>query len=206
MKLYGSPASPFVRKVRVFLKEKNIQCQVIFEDVWAPDSIVPSKNPLGKVPVLELDDGDILFDSPLIMAWLDNHHGTPMVPTDHDRYWRTMRWHTLANGILDACVARTVETMRRPPEKQWMFAIEREQARIQRALDLAEKTPKDGAFLVGAKLTIADIALGVALQYIDFRYPHDWRASHPQLARWHAPIARRPSFTETLPPGFTPPQ
>ncbi|HTP94654.1 MAG TPA: glutathione S-transferase N-terminal domain-containing protein [Burkholderiales bacterium] len=204
MKLYGSPNSPFVRKVRVFMHEKRIPHRFIDDDVWSPESIVPGKNPLSKVPVLELDDGDVLFDSPLVMAWLDSHFGAPIVPTEHDAYWRCMRWHTLANGILDATVARTVETMRRPADKRWPAAIEREEGRIRRALALAEKTPKDGAFLVGGFLTPADIALGVALQYIDFRYPHDWRSGHPGLTRWHAGIVRRESFTATLPPGFTP--
>src|ERR1043166_5113801 len=187
MKLYGSPLSPFVRKVRILCHEKKVPFEFVIDDVWSADSIVPSKNPLGKVPALELENGELLFDSPLVMAWIDNHYGKPLVPADHDAYWRAMRWHTLANGMMDAVVARVVES-RRPPDRQLERAREREEARVRRALESAEGTAKDGRYLVGGSFTIADLALGVALQYIDFRYPQDWRRHHPMLAQWHAAI------------------
>jgi len=106
--------------------------------------------------------------------------------------------------MLDATVTRVLET-RRPEDRQMPDKIEREEARIHRAAAVAEARFKGGPFLVAKRVSLADLMMGVALQYVDFRYAHDWRSKAPKLAEWHAGIAARKSFQETLPPGFTPP-
>jgi glutathione S-transferase len=94
---------------------------------------------------------------------------------------------------------------RRPPEKQWQDKLAREEGRVHRAVNVAEHAFKGGRDLVGNAFTMADLVMGVALQYVDFRYPHDWRTTHAKLAHWHAGVSARRSFEETLPPGFTKP-
>jgi glutathione S-transferase len=204
MRLYGSLTSPYVRKVRVLIKEKNLPVELVVEDPWHEQSRIPSMNPLGKVPTLLLDDGEAVYDSPLVVAWLDFRFQCGIVPTEQKGYWDCMKWHTLANGILDAAVTRVLES-RRPADKQMPQAMAREQTRIDRALDQVESRMTGGAYLVGSAFTLADIALGVALQYLDFRQSSVWREKRPRLGRWHAGIVSRPSFMDTLPPGFTPP-
>lgn len=202
MKLYGSPASPYARKARVLIKEKNLPCEFVVEDPWPADSPIPSRNPLGKVPVLEIESGSYLFESVQVVHYLDNVDGKSLMPKDAAGYWQAQWWQALGNGIIDAAVARVLES-RRPLEKQMPEKMAREEARVHRAVNVGEKAFKGGNFLVGSRFTLADLVLGVALQYTDFRYPHDWRSRAPKLARWHAGITKRRSFGETLPPGFT---
>ena len=204
MKLYGSPTSPYVRKARVLIHEKKLGCELVQEDPWPDESPVPTRNPLGKVPVLEIEPQNYLFESMLIVHYLDHVDGKSLTPKDPAGYWQTQWWLALAQGVLDATVARVLET-RRPSDKQMPEKMAREEARIHRATAAAEGRFKGGAALVGRRLTLADLMVGVAFQYVDFRYPHDWRAKAPKLAGWHAGIVARKSFQETLPPGFTAP-
>lgn len=199
MKLYGSLTSPYVRKVRVLLHEKNIACEFIVSDPWDKDSIVPQHNPLGKVPVLELDVGTPLFDSPVIAEYLDAQKGEPLIPRLGES-----RWQALADGVLDAVVTRLLET-RRPPEKQSAETMVHQERKVARALAFAAQTAKGETYLVQDRLSLADLALGVALAYTDLRYPHDWRAHHPRLADWFARTDTRPSFIDTQPPGMNSP-
>ncbi len=204
MKLYGSLTSPYVRKVRVVIKEKNLPVELIVDDPWSEQSRIPRMNPLGKVPTLLLDDGEAIYDSALVIAWLDFRFQCGIVPSEQKGYWDCMKWHALANGILDATVVRVLES-RRPREKQMPRVMAREKVRIDRALAQIESRMTGSAYLVGPAYTLADIALGVALQYIDFRDACDWRKACTRLARWHAGIVERPSFRDTVPPGYTAP-
>jgi glutathione S-transferase len=204
MKLYGSPASPYVRKARVLIKEKKLPCEFIIEDPWPDDSNIPRRNPLGKVPVLDIGEANYLFESALVVHYLDNFDGKPLTPGEAAAYWQAQWWQALGNGIIDAVVARVLET-RRPPDKQMPEKMLREERRVQRAIEAASRAFGGGTFLVGERFSLADLVLGVALQYTDFRYPHDWRALAPRLAQWHAAITARASFRETLPPNFVPP-
>lgn len=204
MKLFGSPASPYVRKARVLAKEKNLDVEFVVDDPWAEDTTLPTRNPFGKVPVLEIGPNNHLFESALVVHYLDQVDGRSMTPRDPAGYWQTQWWLALGQGLLDATIARLLET-RRPEDKQMPEKMAREEARIQRALALAESAFKGSEFLVGNRCSLADIAMAVALQYIDFRYPHDWRSSAPKLARWHLAICARPSMMETMPPNFAPP-
>ena len=199
MQLYGSETSPYVRKVRILILEKNIPCEFIIEGPADAAGHVAALNPLGKVPVLVRDGGDVLFDSPMIVEYLDSLKGDPLLPLTGEARWVIQRWHALAQGTQDAVVARMIEG-RRPADKQLPGAIEKQEGKIAAALTFAEAAHKGKAYLVDDHFSLADIAMGVALEYIDLRYPHDWRGRHPRLAQWQAGMARRASFMQTLPP------
>ncbi len=198
MKLYGSLTSPYVRKVRIVLIEKDIDCEFIAERPNVPGGNVSRLNPLGKVPVLMRDDDEVLFDSPMIIEFLDGLGGNPLIPDGKIR-WQVQRWHALGQGILDAVVARLMET-RRSEERQDPAVIDRQEDKIANALRFADGHYTKGKYLVNDTLTVADIALGVALEYIDFRYPHDWRGLYPRLAQWLEAHAVSHSFKETSHP------
>lgn len=204
MKLFGSATSPYARKARVLIHEKQLPVEFVVEDPWMENSPVVARNPLGKVPVLEIAPGQYYFESALVVHFLDHVDGKSLTPTDPQNYWQAQWWQALGNGLIDATITRVLET-RRPQEHQLQDRMEREAQRVHRAIALAESTFQGGDYLLAQRLTLADLVFGVALQYVDFRYPHDWRSASPRLAVWHAGITVRPSFMETLPPGFTPP-
>jgi len=199
MKLYGTLTSPYVRKVRAFLHEKGLAYELIIEAASDPVGNVPRLNPLGKVPVLLCDDGEALFDSPMIIDYLDGRASPPLIPPAGDERWRAQRWHALGHGICDAVVTRLMET-RRPPGQQDPGMIARQEGKVAAALKFAEAHLGRGMPLAGARFGIADIALAVGLEYIDLRYAHDWRGAQPALARWLAAIGERPCLKETRAP------
>jgi len=225
MKLYGSLTSPYVRKVRVVLMEKNIGYEMVVEGPADTAGNVARLNPLRAIPVLERDDGDVYFDSPVICEYLDSLNDKPrLYPPAGEPRWQALRWHALAQGMMEACVARFVE-LRKPAEKQDVATVAKHEARIAAALAFADErmppTAMDGGsaereavptgtnagaafppsgFIQGAAIGIADIALGTALGYIDLRYAHDWRGRYPRLAAWFLPLSQRPSFLETRAP------
>ena len=205
MKLYGSPTSPYVRKARVLIHEKNMEVEFVAEDPWTADSPIIARNPLSKVPVLEIGPDSYMFESTLVSHYLDHSDGKSLTPRDPAGYWQSQWWQSLGQGILDAGIARILE-IRRPEDKQMPEKIAREEQRIARAIDLAEKTLKEGSEFLGSRFGLADIAMGVALQYTDFRHPHDWRSRAPKLTQWLEGVTARPSFVETLPPGFVKPE
>jgi len=198
MKLYGSLTSPYARKVRIFLIEKGIDCEFIAEGPSDPAGNVPRLNPLGKVPLLIRDDGEVIFESPMIIEFLDDLAGYPLIPAGKTR-WQAQRWHALGQGILDAVVARLMET-RRTPERQDPAVIDRQECKVAAALRFANEHYNNGKYLLSNSLTIADISLGVALEYIDFRYPHDWRSLYPHLEQWLKEHNTSLSFSKTRPP------
>ena len=201
MKLYGSLTSPYVRKARILLKEKDIACEFIVDSPWEADSKIPQLNPLGKVPVLMLDNGQPLFDSSLILEYLDSLGGEPLIPARGDARWDVLRWANLGQGMLDATVVRLLES-RRPVDKQDASVIKRQETKIASALAFADRSARGQAYLVGNRFSLADLAFAAALEYLDFRYAHDWRPRHPRLAQWLAGMGSRDSFVATVPPGM----
>lgn len=201
MKLIGSLTSPYVRKVRIVLKEKGIPCEFTVANPHDADTPVPQYNPLGKVPVLVLDNKKSLYDSLLIVEYLDGLKAPTLIPASGDARWDALRWQILGQGIVDAVVVRLMEG-RRPGAQQSQDVIARQEEKVARALASANATERGPTYLLGGSFSVADIALGVALEYIDFRYPHDWRAQYPQLAQWLAGMSTRASFAETVPPGM----
>jgi glutathione S-transferase len=199
MKLYASVTSPYARKIRVLAEEKQLPLDFISVDLSAVNSPVPRLNPLGKIPVLERDDGSTLFDSPVIVEYLDAIKAPALTPASGELRWLTLRWHALADGIMDAVIARMME-LRRPLDHQLADAVFKQQDKVARSITYAESHLNDGAWLVGTSLTTADIAMAVALEYVDFRYPHVWRDANPNLAKWLDGLSSRPSFIATRPP------
>lgn len=201
MKIYGSVTSPYVRKVRILAIEKGIKCEFVVADAWAADSRIPKLNPLGKVPVFERDDGKVLFDSPLICEYLDSVKTPALIPASGEPRWQALSVHALAQGMLDATVARLLESRRAAPQKS-EETIARQEQKIARALDYASGLIAGRQYLVGDRFGFADLSLAVALDYIDFRYAHPWRDKHAALGRWLASINDRPAFRETVAPGM----
>src|SRR3990172_735334 len=137
MKLYGSLTSPYVRKARILIREKDLACEFVVADAWAADSPIPALNPLGKVPVLALDHGDLLFDSPVIVEYLDSLKSPALLPASGAARWEMLRWQALADGMLDATVSRLLES-RRPPEQQWAENIRRQEGKKVRSIKYTE--------------------------------------------------------------------
>ena len=200
MKLYGSLTSPFVRKVRMVLLEKGLAHDLVVEGPADAAGNVARLNPLRAIPVLERDDGEVFFDSPMICEYIDSLNDKPrLYPASGEARWQALRWHALGQGMMEATVARFVE-LRKPADKQDAATVAKHTARISAALAFAaERVPASG-FIAGNTIGIADITLAAALGYIDLRHAHDWRATHPQLASWFAPMSQRPSFVQTLAP------
>jgi glutathione S-transferase len=200
--LRHSPTSPYVRKVVVAAAERGLADRLSLRatNPWDPADDLPGDNPLGKVPALKLDDGTVLFDSPVIVRYLDTlHDRAPLFPQDGGRRWWVERMHALADGILDAAVTRLIENVRRPSELYWADWDARQKTKIDRALD---DLALDVDRLAGDPPDIAAIAAACALGYLDFRFQaEDWRASRPDLAQWYASFADRASMQETVPKG-----
>jgi glutathione S-transferase len=200
MKLVGSLTSPYVRKVRAVLAEKKIECELVIDPPWAADTRVPDVNPLGKVPVLILDDGSTLFDSRVIAEYLDSV--TPnnrLLPSPSRERISIKRWEALADGVVDAAVTIVLES-KRAEEMRDAAWIARHQGKITAGLAALAADLGDHAWCHGNGLTLADIALGVALGYLTFRMPAlEWRAAHENLARLYDKLMLRPSFADTVP-------
>ncbi|AUL47580.1 glutathione S-transferase [Bordetella trematum] len=201
MKLIGSLTSPYVRKVRVVMAEKKLDYQLELENVWSPDSQIQQFNPLGKVPCLVMEDGGALFDSRVIVEYLDTLSPVARLIPQSGRDRAAVKcWEAIADGMQDACVAIVRENAR--PEAQrspdW---IERQYSKIHAALRAMEDSLGENAHCMGVNYTLADIAVGCALSYLDLRFAAlNWRHDHANLARLDEKLAARPSFMDTAPP------
>jgi len=200
MKLIGSLASPFVRKVRIVLAEKKIDYEFEIDNPWNPEAVTPRFNPLGKVPVLVLDDGATLFDSRVIVAFLGN--ATPiarLLPAENRERIEVRRWEALADGVLDAGVAARLED-RREAKLRSVPWIERQMSKVRAGLAAMDSDLSERSWCVGNGLTLADIAVGVCLGWFEFRFPHlEWKKDCTNLARHFAKLAERQSFIDTMP-------
>lgn len=202
MKLLGSLTSPFVRKVRIVMAEKKLDYQLVLEDVWASDAILKS-NPLGKVPCLVMEGGEAVFDSRVIVDYLDTLSPVGrLIPASGRERAEVRTWEALADGIVDACIlARLEQTWSGRSETQRSAAwVERQMAKVDAAVIAMSRGLGEKTFAAGIHLSLADIAVGCALGYLDLRFPQiDWRKPHPNLARLADKLAQRQSFIDTLP-------
>ena len=201
MKLIGSLASPYVRKVRVVLAEKKLDYDYELENVWAPDTKINESNPLGKVPCLMMEDGSPMYDSRVIAEYLDTL--TPVCkllpPNGRDRA-NVKVWEALADGVLDAAVLVRLEKTLRPPEQQSQAWIDRQMAKVSAGLAVMSQDLGESPFCMGTHYTLADVAVGCALGWLAFRFPDiDWRGDYPNLARLYDKLSERQSFRDTVP-------
>ena len=205
MRLIGAPASPFVRKVRAVLAEKKLDYVFVPENVWAEDTQIHAANPLGKVPCLVMDGQEAVFDSRVIVEYLDTLSpvGKLIPPSGRDRV-EVKTWEALADGLCDAALlARLERTWPGRAEGERSAAwIERQMRKVDQALAAMSSGLGDKPWCAGGvHPTLADIAVGCALGYLDFRFAElDWRARHANLARLlDDKLMLRPSFVDTRP-------
>jgi glutathione S-transferase len=203
MKLIGALTSPYVRKVRVVMAEKKLDYQLELEDVWASDAMLAS-NPLGKVPCLVMEGGEAVFDSRVIVEYVDTLSPVGKLIPERGRERAEVRtWEALGDGLLDAAIlARLEQTWPGRTEAQRSATwVDRQLSRVNSALVAMAQGLGDKPWCFGTHFSLADISVGCALGYLDFRFPGiDWRSQHPNLSRLHDKLAARPSFVDTAPP------
>lgn len=201
MKLIGSLTSPYARKARIVLAEKKIEYDFEIDSPWDADSGVPNINPLGKIPVLVLDDETVLFDSRVIVEYLDNvTPNNKLMPAPNRDRILVKRWEALGDGICDAAVAAFLEG-KRPAKQQDKAWIERQRSKIAASLEFMAEELGENAHCMGTHFSLADIALGTSLGYLCFRFPDiNWQETHPNLAKLYEKLMQRASFAESIPP------
>src|SRR5258706_10131290 len=202
MKLLGSAPSPYTRKVCIVLAEKKIDCDFEVVDVNPPENPVNAHNPLGKVPALVLDDGNALFDSRVIVEFLDNVSPLArLIPDDNRERVAVRRWEALADGSLDAGLLIRYESLR-PKKEQSQAWSEKQTGKLKRGLAAIAAELGDKAWCHGDRYTLADIAVGCCLGWVEFRKPGgvEWRAGYPNLERFYDKLMERPAVPGTAPP------
>ena len=201
MKLIGSLASPYVRKVRVVMAEKKLDYHLVLEDVWASDTTIHLSNPLGKVPCLLMEDGGAMFDSRVIVEYLDTLTPVGKLIPSHGRERAEVKsWEALADGVSDAAILVRLEKSQRPAELQSNAWIARQMDKVNAGLKAMSSGLGEAAFCSGNHLTLADISVACTLGWLSFRFPEiNWREDYVNLAKLFDKLAERPSFKDSLP-------
>ena len=203
MKLIGAITSPYVRKVRIVMAEKKLDYQFVAEDVWAADTTISASNPLGKVPCLIMEGGEALFDSRVIVEYVDTLSPVgKLIPGSGRERAEVKTWEALADGLLDAAILARLEATwpGRQDGQRSQAWIDRQMKKIDDSLLAMSRGLGERSHCVGIHLTLSDIAVGSALGYLDFRFPSiDWRAQHPNLGALYERLAQRQSFKDTAP-------
>ena len=202
MKLIASLTSPYVRKVRIVLAEKKIDCDLVLDSPWVEGNQVAVSNPLGKIPVLLLDDESPLYDSRVIAEYLDTvAPNNRLLPASGRERISVKRWEALADGVLDAAVAAFLEA-RRPDGERSPSWIERQRGKVNQALKVMSDDLGGQPWCHGSSLSLADVAVGCALGYVSFRLGDmRWREQYPNLAHLYDKLMQRPAFADTVPQG-----
>lgn len=203
MKLIGSNASPYVRKVRVVMAEKRLDYQFVQEDVWAADTTIAQSNPLGKVPCLVMEGSEAMFDSRVIVEYLDTLSPVgKLIPQQGRERAEVKTWEALADGVMDAGVLCRLEATwagRADGERSQVW-MDRQRAKITHGIAAMAKGLGDKPFCSGIHLSLSDIAVGCALGWIEFRFPDiDWRSQYGNLSKLQDKLMLRPSFADTRP-------
>ena len=203
MKLIGSLTSPYVRKVRVVMAEKKLDYQFVLEDVWGADAISKS-NPLGKVPCLVLEGGEAIFDSRVIVEYMDTRSPVSrLIPESSRERTEVRTWEALADGVLDAAILARMEAtwVHRSEAQRSQAWIDRQLGKVNACVTAMSTGLADKPWCSGIHLTLADIAVGCALGYLDYRFPEiAWRSTYPNLVKLSDKLALRQSFIDTQPP------
>ena len=200
MKLIGTPTSPYVRKIRVVLAEKKIDCEFVVDSPWVAGSQVSRFNPLGKVPVLVLDDAGTVFDSRVIAEYLDAlAPNNRLIPASGRERINVKRWEALADGVMDAAVAAFLEG-RRPDGELSAAWLERQRGKVTDGIRAMAQELGEQAWCHGSGVSLADISVGCALGYVSFRLADlAWAGAVPNLAALYGRLMQRPSFADSVP-------
>ena len=200
MKLVSAAPSPFARKVRIALAEKGIPFELVTEVPWNAGSQAARLNPLGKVPVLILDDGHVLFDSRFILEYLElKQIGPSLLPDDTEELLATKRIEVLTDGVCDAVVLMVLERTR-APQRQSEAWIARQRVKVDAGVKAVAASVAGNPWALGAQFGLADIAIGAMLGYLDVRLPEmRWRGMYPELAALFDRFMERASFRNTAP-------
>jgi glutathione S-transferase len=200
MKLIASLTSPYVRKIRIVLAEKKIDCELVLDSPWTAGNQVAALNPLGKIPVLVLDDESTLYDSRVIAEYLDTvAPNSRLIPASGRERISVKRWEALADGVLDAAVAAFLEA-KRPDGERSPSWIERQRGKVNQALKVMSEDLAGQPWCHGSSLTLADIAVGCALGYVSFRLGDiRWSEQYPNLSQLYEKLMQRSAFAETVP-------
>lgn len=202
MKLWYSPASPFVRKCLIVAHERNLMGQIELMNAQAsvvdPDKRIVESNPAGKIPTMVLGDGSVLFDSRVICAYLDSiHDGKRLMPRSGAKRFEIMTLEALGDGIMDAAVNNRYENAMRPEELRWKAWSDGQMGKVEASLDQLETRWLKS---LGRVPNMGSISIAAALGYLDFRYPdYNWRRGRKGLTRWFKRFSERPSFEASRP-------
>jgi glutathione S-transferase len=203
MKLIGAVTSPYVRKVRIVMSEKKLDFQFVTEDVWSATTTIGEANPLGKVPCLVMEGGEALFDSRVIVEYIDTLSPVgKLIPSMGRERAEVKTWEALADGVLDAAILARLEATwpGRTAEQRSSAWIDRQMGKIAASLKAISQGLGDKPYCAGIHFSLADIAVGCVLGYLDFRFPQiAWRADYPNLAKLDDKLALRQSFIDTKP-------
>ena len=203
MKLIGSTTSPYVRKARIVMAEKKLDYQFVQENVWAADSKIAASNPLGKVPCLIMEGGEAVFDSRVIVEYLDTLSPVgKLIPSTGRERAEVKTWEALADGLVDAAILVRLENTfeGRSPAQRSQAWIDRQMDKVHASLKAMAQGLGDKSYCSGIHLSLSDISVGCALGWIEFRFPEiTWRTDHPNLAKLMDKLAQRPSFADTQP-------
>lgn len=201
MKLLASLTSPYARKVRIALAEKKIDYALVEVSPWTAEDKVAAVNPLAKIPVLIVEDGLFVYDSRVIVEYLDSVSPVSrLIPEPTRQRIAVKRWEALADGICDAAATIVLER-KRPAARQDQDWIDRQQRKVELGVAELARELGERSWCNGEGYSLADIAVGCALGYLDFRDPaFDWRDRHPNLARFADRLGKRASFADTVPP------
>jgi glutathione S-transferase len=187
--------------VRIVLSEKKIDYKLILVDVWSEENKVLASNPLGKIPCLVMEDGGAIFDSRVIVEYLDGL--TPvhkLIPASGRARIEVKTWEALADGLTDAAILIRTELNQRPENQRSQKWMDRQSIKVESAMEMMAKGLSDKAWCCEGKYTLADVAVGCALGWLDYRFAHlDWRSKHVNLARHLDKLKLRPTFAETEP-------
>jgi glutathione S-transferase len=202
MKLIGAGTSPYARKVRVVMAEKKLDFQFVPEDVWSATTTIGDSNPLGKVPCLVMEGGEALFDSRVIVEYIDTLSPVgKLIPAQGRERAEVKTWEALADGILDAAILARLEATwagRKDGERSQAW-IDRQMGKIHAGLKAISHGLGDKPYCAGIHFSLADIAVGCVCGYLDFRFPQiAWR-DYANLAKLYDKLATRQSFIDTRP-------
>jgi glutathione S-transferase len=201
MKLIGSKTSPYVRKIRVLLAEKQLAHEFVEESAWTADTKVPSYNPLNKVPALQLDDGESIYDSAVIAEYLDGISGGDLLPAAPAERAKVKRDEALGDGIADAGITAFLER-KREAARQDAAWIARQLDKVNAGIAAVSSTLGAKQYLGGSRANLGDIACACGLFWAEFRMPElRWRERYPNLKAWAGRMEARPAFAATRPPG-----